>query len=299
MKLILDTDIGTDIDDAVALALCLNSPELELVGVTTVNSDTELRARIARKLIHLSGQSVPVAIGVGPPLLRDKQHGWMGHEGEGFLAEDDPEWEELKSPLHAVDYIIEQAEKYPGELVLAPIGAMTNLALALLKEPRLVDWVSRIVAMGGVLRIAPDMLYLPPIEHNIFCDPEAAKIVLESGIPVNLVPLDVTQRTRVTRADMQAFQAREDGVARGLAAMLARWLSIREADSTPMHDPLALASLIDPELLTLAPMRLSVQLAGELRGQIIWHLDENSPSSVAVGVDAERFHRLLRERLLP
>jgi len=160
-----------------------------------------------------------------------------------------------------------------------------------------VEWVKQLVIMGGALRVQPDMLYLPAVEHNIKCAPEAAKIVLESGIPLVLVPLDVTLKTALRRPDVERMLASDDAVLQGIGRMFERWLGILKSDWSAMHDPLALAWLIKPELLELVPLNMSVQLCGAERGRVSWYLAPESKAQAAIAVEAEAFHALLRKRL--
>jgi hypothetical protein len=148
-KIILDTDIGTDVDDAWALATVLGSPELDLLGVTTVYGDTALRASIARTLLILAGRAdIPVACGQERPLPGAPAVYWPGHEGRGLLRFDGSDPQDFH-PLPASDFIIEMSHRYAGELLLVAIAPLTNVAMALRRDPSLVRWLQGVVLMGG------------------------------------------------------------------------------------------------------------------------------------------------------
>ena len=189
-QILLDTDIGTDVDDCLALALILASPEVTLTAVTTVYGDARLRGRMVLKLLALRGVSdVPVVAGAERPLLGRPPVYWAGHEGQGLLTPEDESAGAMHggashqpSEEHAVDLIVRTVMAHPGEITLIAIGPLTNVALALLKEPRLATNLAGLTVMGGVVGGA-GALHLPWVEHNFRCDPEAAQIVLASGAP--------------------------------------------------------------------------------------------------------------------
>src|SRR3954453_7876576 len=180
-RVILDTDIGTDVDDCLALALILGSPELRLEGITCVYGDVALRARMARRLLELRGRGeVPVLQGAHEPLLGLRPVYWEGHEGQGLVNPDD---DTPDTGENAVDYLVRTILENPEEIHLVAIGPLTNVALAFKRDPRVVRDLAHLTIMGGVMR-GPQSLHLPYVEHNIRCDPEAAHIVLSAGAPV-------------------------------------------------------------------------------------------------------------------
>lgn len=299
--LILDTDIGTDVDDLVALALILNSPELELVGVTTVYGDVALRARMVRKLLALRGRAeVPVALGAARPLLGKRAVYWEGHEGQGLLTDEDH-----ATPLageHAVDFIVRTVMARPGEITLAAIGPLTNVALALLREPALAQALAGLVIMGGVVGGAA-ALHLPWVEHNFRCDPEAAHVVLAAGAAPRIVPLDVTTRVRIRQADAERIRGLGDPFHLAVADQILRYPAfVRRGGYTFLHDPLAVATALDPTLVTWQPVRAVIETGGEhTAGQLLVALptaDAPATAQVALDVDVERSERFIVERLL-
>ena len=178
-RLILDTDIGTDVDDCLALAVILGSPELQLEGVTCVYGDVQLRARMVLELLRLAGRDdVPVMLGVELPLLRRRPVFWPGHEGKGLL--ETAEATVAPAPEHAVDYLVRTIMENPGEIHLLAVGPLTNVALAMQREPRLAERLGHLTIMGGAGR-GPGQYGLPSAEHNVKCDPEAAHVVLIGG----------------------------------------------------------------------------------------------------------------------
>ena len=299
-NIILDTDIGTDVDDALALALAIKSKkEINLQAVTTVHGDVELRSKIALKLLRLAGlEDVPVASGIKRPLLRDRPIlGWGGHEGKGFLTLED---KDLKPcGLHAVDLIISKIMSMKKEITLVCVGPLTNLAAAIIREPRIVDNVRDVVIMGGVIRLF-DGLNLPYREHNILCDPEAAKIVFSSGMSITMVPLDVTLKVFIERRDLEKIRAAGTPIADAVASMIEHYLGIVKRDFTWLHDPLALATLIDESLVKKADMKILVETRGEYTTGLTLALppkaDEKS-IKVCVDVNAARFKKLFMERI--
>lgn len=299
-KIILDTDIGTNVDDALALALAIKSNEdIYVRAVTTVHGDVDLRARIALKILRLAGlENIPVAAGISHPLIRDRPIlGWCGHEGEGFLT---PEDEMLKpSRTHAVDLIISEIMSMKGEITVASIGPLTNLASAIIREPQIINNVKEAVIMGGVVRLF-NGLNLPLREHNIFCDPEAARIVFSSGMPITMVPLDVTHKVRMEREDLNAIRAVKTPLTDTIASMVERYLELVKRDYTWLHDPLALAVSINNSLVKTVNAKILVETKGEFTtGQTIAlpAKPDEKPIKVCVDVDVERFKRFFMERI--
>lgn len=299
--LILDTDIGTDVDDLIALSLILNSPELELIGVTTVYGDVALRARMVRKLLALRGRDgVPVAMGAARPLLGKRAVYWEGHEGQGLLTAED-----FAAPLagdHAVDFIVRTVMARPGEITLAAIGPLTNVALAFLREPALARALKRLVIMGGVVGGA-SALHLPWVEHNFRCDPEAAHIVLSAGAATWIVPLDVTTRVCIRQADAERIRDRGDPFHMAVADQILRYPAfIRRGGYTFLHDPLAVATAIEPTLVTWQAVRAVIETGGEhTPGQLLVALpttEQPATAQIALDVDVERSEQFIVERLL-
>lgn len=320
-RIILDTDIGTDVDDAMALALALASPELELLGVTTVHGDAPFRARIARRLLALAGrEDVPVVAGASLPLampLPENFH-WMprlrGHEGVGFLEEtdlihtanigaSDPE----PASGGAARFIVETAARFPGELSLVAIGALTNVARALRLEPRLAGQLRGLTLMGGT--VDTDRFPWPPmLETNLNADPLAAEIVFASGLPLTVVPMEVTTQVFLTpedRARLRGGSTVVEGLLGMMEGMLTGMAGLTEevglaADfyegRTFMHDPLAVAVAFGSSLATVEARAVSLEVVDRVV-RTMPKADREPNLRLCVDVDAPAFVDFWLERV--
>ena len=299
IRTVLDTDIGTDVDDCLALAFILGSPEIALEAVTCVYGDVHLRGRMVRKLLQLAGQpEIPVALGAESPLLGLRPVYWAGHEGAGLLELDDEP--PPPHPEHAVDLIVRTVMEHPGQIHLLAIGPLTNVALALKREPRLADQLQHLTIMGGAVR-SPDRLDLRYVEHNLACDPEAAHIVLSAGAPLTLVPLDVTTRVAIRQADIAAVRAAGDPFHDAVAVQIERYPRFAQTGTTFLHDPLAAAVMVRPDLVEMIPARIEVETHGRLTAGMTL-LSSPAPdgpttSRVAIAVDTGAAERFIGERL--
>ncbi len=288
LPLVLDTDIGDNVDDALALALACRSPELKLVGVTTVYRDPMRRAGIVRQVLRVFGrEDVPVAAGVGKPLVGawDRRPPLLC---DLSFAPDVLKLDERS----AVRFLIETVLGAPAggpPLTICAIGPLTNLALALALEPTLAGRI-RVVLMGG-------MIGEPRCETNIAADPEAAQIVFASGADITMVGLDVTLLCTLTQAQVDRIRADQQPPSRLLAAMIDRW-SASSGRLPTLHDPLAVATCFDSALCQSEPMDVSVKTCGERRGVTVGCASSGSRTKVCTAVDHERFVGLFLDRLL-
>ncbi len=304
-RIILDTDPG--IDDALALFLALASPEVTLEAVTTVsgNVSVEQTTYNALTLLTLAGRTdIPVARGSSEPLVRarvDAAH-VHGRNGLGAIALPEP----TMAPVgrQAVDLIIEKIMRNPGEITLVPIGPLTNIALAVRREPRIAQHVHEVVIMGGALRVPGNVT--PTAEFNIFADPHAAHIVFHAGWTVRLVSLDVTTRVSMQRQQVEFLAGHGDKVTTAIKQMMTYYFDvfgpIYGSTTFQMHDPLCLAAAFQPDLITWEPAYVDVELAGTLTlGETVAYFQRsNAPTpnmQVSVGVDSERFLNLFIERI--
>ena len=286
-RLIVDTDIGTDVDDCLALAFILGSPEFELAGLTCVYGDVALRGRMLSRLLQLSGHhDVPVVLGASEPLLGLREVYWGGHEGAGLL--DDADADLTPAPGHAVDFIIETVMASPGQIHLLAIGPLANVALAFKREPRLAGAVAHLTIMGGAFR-GPASAGLPYAEHNFVCDPEAAHVVLTAGAPTTLVPLDVTTRVKITTAGAQRLRARGTPFHAAVADQVERYPRFAQKGATALHDPLAAAIILRPDLVTLRPLHVDIETGGRLSAgmSLMRSPSANQPSTADVALDID------------
>lgn len=298
-RVIFDTDIGTDVDDILALGFLLGSPEVQIEGVTTVYGDVALRARMALKLLQLRGvEGIPVYTGIEQPLLGRDPVYWPGHEGVGLLGDDDDL--PAASDTHAVDFLIRHVLANPGEITLLAVGPLTNVAAAVIREPRFAPTLKRLVIMGGRIDVSDSAD--GPAEHNIRCDPEAAHVVLSSGAPIELVPLDVTLRAVIRQDGVDALVARGTPYHAALADQVARYPGFSSrGGSTFLHDPLAAMAVVEPERLGWTPYHVGVELTGTLTRAmtVARRPDRDHPATarVAMDLDAAACETLIAARL--
>jgi purine nucleosidase len=239
IPIILDTDIGDDIDDALALALALQSPELEVRAVTTVIDDTENRTRLAWKELGFYGRhDVPVATGASEPLLDSRRTGTAPQFQVLTAADTVP----AAAHRRAADLIIDTLMTSPQRITLVPIGPLTNIALALKGEPRIKEKIARIVLMGGAFNMLVQ-------EYNIWRDRVAAEIVFSSGVPITAVGLDVTTRCKLEGADLERLRAANNPASQFLVQLIGLWQNGHSGQYPTLHDPLAVAVAFQPNLV--------------------------------------------------
>ncbi len=305
-KIIIDTDPGQD--DAFAMLLAFGSPELEVLGVTAVagNVPLTLTVRNARIICELAGRrGVPVFAGCAAPLKRDLVTAEHVHGKTGL---DGPDLVEPTMPVQAqtaVAFLIETLRREPaGTVTLCALGPLTNLAQAFLQAPDVVGRVQEIVLMGGAYFEVGNIT--PAAEFNIYVDPEAAEIVLKSGIPLVIMPLDVTHKLLTTKDRIDAFRAMGTEVGRVAAA----WADFFErfdvakygSNGGPLHDPTVIAWLLKPELFSGRRINVEIETKSELTlGMTVadwWGVTKRTANAMFIGdVDADGFFALLTERL--
>jgi len=306
LPIIIDTDPGQD--DAVAILLALASPELEVLGITAVagNVPLSLTEKNARKICELAGKpDIKVFSGAIRPMVRslvtaEHVHGKTGLDG--------PVLPDPTMPLqrqHAVDFIIETLMgRDAGTVTLCTLGPLTNIGLALVKEPRIASRISRIVAMGGGFFEGGNVT--PAAEFNIYVDPHAARLVFEAGIPLTLIPLDCTHQALTTAKRVARFRDMRNRTGAATAALLDFFERFDEqkygTDGGPLHDPCVIAWLLKPELFSGRDCNVSVECESELTmGMTVidwWHVTERHKNATVLrNVDADGFFKLLAERL--
>ncbi|WP_349371944.1 nucleoside hydrolase [Salinarimonas sp.] len=304
--IIIDTDPGQD--DAIAILLALASPEIEVLGVCAVAGNVPL-ARTAvnvRKVLELAGRTdVPAFAGADRPLLRPLVTAEYVHGKTGLDGADLPEPTMPLDARHAADFIVETVMSRPEKSVtLCPLAPLTNIALALAKEPRIAERLQGIVLMGGGVFEGGNRT--PAAEFNIYVDPEAAQRVFQSGADVTFIPLDCTHQALTTAKRTAAIRALGSPVAQAVAG----WLDFFErfdeqkygTDGGPLHDPCVIAYLLRPDLFRGKRVAVAVETGSELtRGMTVtdwWGVTEEAPNATMLrDVDADGFFALLTERL--
>ncbi|HET6867099.1 MAG TPA: nucleoside hydrolase [Solirubrobacteraceae bacterium] len=300
---ILDCDPGHD--DAIALLLALGSPEIDLLGVTTVAGNQTLEkttANAIRVLDHVNRTDIPVAAGAPRPLVREPRTAGEVHGETGLDGPDLPGPSRLPEPMHAIDWIAQAVGESPEPVTLVPTGPLTNIALFLARYPGLESQLQRIVLMGGAIGEGNTT---PAAEFNIWVDPEAAHRVFQSGVDITMVGLDVTHQALMTPPLVERLAAA--GKAGKLVADLYEFYSQFHQrhygwDGAPVHDAVAMAHVIDGTLLTTHHCGVLVDTGPEpSRGRT--HVDvhgnmEWEPNChAAVGIDADRFLEFLITRI--
>ena len=306
-KIIIDTDPGQD--DAVAILLALASPEeLNVLGLTVVagNVPLALTAKNARIICELAGKpDTAVYAGCDRPLGRklvtaEHVHGQTGLNGPVL-----PDPQMALQDQHAVDFLIQTLrDEEAGTVTLCPLGPLTNIAMAFIKAPDIMPKVAEIVLMGGAYFEVGNIT--PAAEFNIYVDPQAADIVFKSGVPLTVMPLDVTHKALVTRARNDAFRALDNRVGPAVADMtdfFERFDKQKYASQgAPLHDPCVTAYLIRPELFSGRHINVEIETKSELTmGMTVadwWGVTERPPNAMFMGdVDADGFFALLTDRL--
>ncbi len=300
VDVILDCDPGHD--DAIALLLALASPEVNLLGVTTVSGNQTLEkttANAIRILDHVGRRDVPVAAGAPRPLLRERHVAANVHGETGLDGPDLPAPSRQPGTAHAIDWIAATLDAHPTPVTLVPTGPLTNIGLFLARYPDLTDKIERIVLMGGAIGEGNTT---PAAEFNIWADPEAAYRVFTSGLDVTMVGLDVTHRALMTPAHVGQFTGRAGKLVADLYGFYSQFHARRYGwDGSPVHDAVAMALVIDPTLLATAHRGVVVDTGPEpSRGRT--HVDLQGAhwepnTHVAVDIDADRFLSLLIERI--
>lgn len=306
LPIIIDTDPGQD--DAVAILLALASPELEVLGITAVagNVPLALTELNARKICELAGRpDIKVHAGAIRPMVRalvtaENVHGKTGLDG--------PVLPEPSMPLqaqHGVDFIIDTLMgRDAGTVTLCALGPLTNIGLALVREPRIASRIAQIVAMGGGFFEGGNIT--PAGEFNIYVDPHAARLVFEAGIPTTLIPLDCTHQALTTKARIAKFAAMPNRSGPATASMLNFFerydVQKYGFDGGPLHDPCVIAWLLKPELFQGRRVNVAVECESELTmGMTVidwWRVTERAPNVTALRhIDAEGFFDLLAERI--
>ncbi|MGE0257980.1 MAG: nucleoside hydrolase [Alphaproteobacteria bacterium] len=282
-KVLIDCDPGHD--DAVAILFAAR--HLELLAVTTVHGNSSLAntTRNALAILELAGIDVPVAAGCSEPLVQAPAHAGYLHGKTGLDGADLAAPTRRPIEAHAIDLIVETASRHRDQLVVALIGPQTNFAIALKREPRLRQWVREVTVMGGSARFGN---ITPAAEFNIHCDPEAASVVFDSGIPIRMVGYDITRQTGFDSGDVERLRASGRKVATVIGDLMAFYLAGQNRafglSVAPVHDVCALVPHVAPDLIRYVETSVKVELAGTYtRGMTVCDLRGARPGA-ATGI---------------
>ena len=303
-KIILDCDPGHD--DAVAIMLAAGSPALELLGVTVVagNQTLENTRRNACHVLQWVGrEEIPVYAGCGRPMVREKVtagdiHGKTGLDGPIF-----PPLHKQPEAEHAVNYLVRTLLASEGEITVVTTGPMTNLAMALRLEPRIAEKIRRIVLMGGSYTNGN---VTPAAEFNILADAEAAHVCFTAGRPITMVGLDVTRKVLCTPDIVARMGRLENCASRLFEELMGHFCRTQKEifgwEGGPLHDPVTIAYLLDPGVLTTKPMNAQIDLSrgpsyGRTNCDAFGYLGLPATADVAVDIDAARFWDIVEEGL--
>jgi len=321
-RIILDTDPG--VDDALAIFLALRSPELHVEAVTPVSGNVPLSFTLpnALRLLEIAGRpEIPVAAGAAVPLVRRLVTAAYVHGNNGLGGVEFPEPKIKPVAENATDLIRRIVRENPGEITIVAVGPLTNIATVLKVDPAIAPMIKSFVLMGGALSGGN---ITPAAEFNFYVDPEAARIVFDSGVPITMVGLDVTNKVLLHESQVRVLEAAPNPVSQAagkiMRATMNRIKPTNDETVVAMHDPLTIASLIDPSVVTLKDYYVQIETTGEMTaGMSVGYYrspvrrsppmdtgDNSGPipteefkpnCKVAVGGDPDKFFRLLLPRL--
>jgi inosine-uridine nucleoside N-ribohydrolase len=307
-RIILDTDPG--VDDALAFLLAFSSPEIKVEAVTTVdgNVDVEKGTQNARQLLEFLGRTdVPVARGANHPMLRSMQHAESYHGRTGLMDAILPETKMKIDKRGAAQLIIDEVGNLGKDLTIVAIGPLTNIATAVLADPTIPEKVNGLVIMGGAFGLTPYGTgnANAVAEFNIWHDPDAAKLVFDSGIPTTCIGLDTTTHPdfRMSKAmygEIVAMETKRSKLIKGLCGTL-----VERFNGFSLHDPMAMAYIADPTMFKTERYRVEVETVGtHTLGMTVvdrrrFHRQENQEAKheIIIEVNAPRFHRMIMDRV--
>ncbi len=304
-KIILDCDPGHD--DAIAILLAAHHPEIDLLAITTVagNQSVEKTTRNALKVCSLANiRHIPIAKGMDRPLLRPAHHAPDIHGESGMDGPHIPEPDIELDPRHGVDLLIELLLNSDGDITLVPTGPLTNIAAAMRREPAIIPQIAAISLMGGAMGLGN---VTPAAEFNIHTDPEAAEIVFGCGRPMTMVPLEVTHQALATEAVTTRLRDARRPVATFAADLLVFFAStyhdVFGFPAAPVHDPCAVAAVIDPTILHAHTMYVAIETGGSwTTGRTVCDVygkfGKQPNARVGYALDVERFWNMVIETIL-
>ncbi|MCI0609236.1 MAG: nucleoside hydrolase [Anaerolineae bacterium] len=303
-RIIIDTDPG--IDDALAFLFALASPEIKFEALTTTQGNVTLEkaTRNALSVLELAKAShIPVVQGSMFPLVQPLRASADVHGASGLGNSKLPEPHSKPVAQHAVDFLIEKILAEPNKISIFPIGPLTNIAMAIRKEPKFAKAVRELVIMGGAIQDGGNVT--PQAEFNIYVDPHAAHIVFHSGIPITLIPLDVTQKCLLRQEHIDRLLKINSPISRFIRDAVNVYLKVsyeRGFEGSALHDPLTLATIIAPELLTLKEYYVDVDISGGISmGNTfadIYNITKKPPNmKVGMNVRSDDFVELFTQRM--
>ncbi len=304
-KIILDCDPGHD--DAIALLLAAHHPDIDLLAITTVagNQSVEKTTLNALKICSLANiRHIPVAKGMDRPLVRPARHAPNIHGESGMDGPNVPEPDIEVVPEHAVDVLIKFLLQSDGDITLVPTGPLTNIATAIRTEPAIVPKIKAISLMGGAIGLGNTT---PAAEFNIWCDPEAAAIVFGCGRPITMAPLEVTHQALATEEVLQRLREAQRPVASFAADLLNffadSYKQVFGFPSPPVHDPCAVAAVIDPSIVKTKLMHVAIETTSELTAgrtvcDVYGKMGKAAHVQVGFALDVPRFWDLVIDTLL-
>lgn len=303
IRVIIDCDPGHD--DMMAIMLASASEHIDLLGVTTVagNQTGDKTLDNALRILTLINEELSVARGADKPLLRELVTAPRFHGQSGLDGAELPEPRIEALDIDAVDFIIDMLEESLEKIVLVPTGPLTNIAMVLLKNPDIKHKIERIVLMGGGMH---DSNVTPVAEFNIYVDPEAAKIVFESGVPITMVGLDVTNKALMSFEEIDGIVANNGVISSKVGPLLKFFANANKKifglNGAPIHDALAVAAVIDPSVIETKFLNVQVEVSSELtRGATVVDIygvtGRNPNVDVALEVDTPKFVRFMLDSI--
>jgi len=284
-------DVDTGVDDAMAIALATHLETHKLIAVTTVagNVPVELGTRNSLRVLDWLGADVPVFRGMDSPLARPLWTAQEFHGEDGLGGWLEPETSRTEESMSAPEAIIQLARRHRGEITFAFVGPLTNLAVALSLEPRLVEWVLELVIMGGAFTVPGNTT--PHAEFNIYADPEAAAVVARSRLPQTWIGLDVTHQTMLAHAEWVALGEASQRAHVRVREAARHTFEMRGRPHAYLHDPLAIGVVEQPNLVTVETGEVRVEVGEHRRGEtrLVEPLSALPNARVAVGVDRDGF----------
>lgn len=304
-RIIIDSDLG--VDDSLAILLALASPEIEIEAITVVSGACQVEQGVINALSILElakSTGIQVAQGMGipliqPPIISSDVH---NTSGLGYASLPSPSNKPIDS--HAIELLIQRIMSEPDEITLVTIGPMTNLAMAIRREPRLTRAVKEVICMGGAINESGNMT--PQAEFNIFFDPHAAHIVFHSGMPITLVPMDVTYKTILRQADLNQLSKNLSPISHFVMDATRFYMEFykknRNMDGCAMNDPLALALAFAPQLVDLEKLFVDIDISGGVSmgktyADVYRILGKEENINVASKVRSDEFIQIFLERI--